>query len=661
MKMKKRRRQKSMKMGKPIFGTLLGVLLVFGMMPVSLLPVRAESAEDADAPMQEEEQLILEDGNREELILTGEEPEEESEEDDWVGREFLTDGELHMGYSGCYFSAVEYERGELCWGGTPEEMIGVDPILFVHGNTIQEVIDKLDGTTPITVYDNDGNPSQYTVSTLKTDYIHVNVSTTNYIVEQVASQHIEQYITSTRSFKGIFLVGWYENQLTNHPKEGNYYVEDIVNVLTDDAKNYLITLKDSYGLDMNGVDISTVSHVSCYGDDIYVANYRSSVDAEHPYRYDLGAKITDTDSLWEAIGDYNEAHPDDEIDLDYHILNWDNVVHINQPFSTMHINSECDFKIAGMYSDAGLQSPRNPEGVNIFFGYLPDTNHTLTFLVDNEEGEGWHEVVYSRESLNNGALKGIVEVQLAHSVDGSVAKVQMYQHAASSSVSSVAGDDFVVMDATAKSAKVLRDMDITKEQLEALESGGTVSTDLKVEAIDIQTGANQTVAADMEQAMNKNHFACENPAYFDLSLSASIRDASGQKIGTSEGITELEDSVTLTITLPEQVKPQQGIVREYAVVRRHVTSDNQVQTEMISTKFNSTTSALTFQTDRFSTYAIVYRDTASTTDGSATNTTATGKTPATGDSGVPYAVLLLLLLSGAGCITTATVMKSNRK
>lgn len=576
------------------------------------------------------------------------------DEDDWVERANYTDGELHMGYAACYLTPGEYENADICWGGTPEEMEGYKPLFWAHGSTIQEVIDKLNGTEPVTIYDDEGNVSNLTLADLRTDYIRICVSVSNYEAEHAA----EQYITSTGDFKGIFVQGGYDKQMTNHPKDGNYLVEDEVYELTEDGKDIIRELRDNYGLDMNGVDIDGVSYISLYNGELYVAYERGSIDAEHPYRFDLGEYITTEEELGQAIWDgYYSDHDLAEPNIYEQILGEDLCLHVNLPFKTLHINSDCDFKLAGMY-DENLATPTNPEGINIYFGFLPDTNHTLSFVVDDEDGDGWHEETYTKASLQNDSLRGVLTFLPATSIDGSVVKILMYQHVTSGVVDGNYKEAVAMDEQTIPDAKLLKNVEITDEQLDALENEGAVDIDLSVNQMDTKAAENQTAITDIETELANNNYACENPFYLDFSMSASIRDTQGEYLNFQDGrnnipLTELTEPVELTVTVPEQLRTSDS-TREYTVVRRHVNANGTVQTEMLPAKYDSRTDSLTFETDQFSTYAIVYRDTnastGSTSDaGSTQSSTQTVKnTPATGDhTPVGRMVLLVCLACGS--------------
>jgi len=73
---------------------------------------------------------------------------------------------------------------------------------------------------------------------------------------------------------------------------------------------------------------------------------------------------------------------------------------------------------------------------------------------------------------------------------------------------------------------------------------------------------------------------------------------------TREDITETANKIRLVIAVPESMRNTDSVnTRAYAVIRMH---DGQAET---LTDLDSNPNTITIETDRFSTYAIIYRDT----------------------------------------------------
>lgn len=115
--------------------------------------------------------------------------------------------------------------------------------------------------------------------------------------------------------------------------------------------------------------------------------------------------------------------------------------------------------------------------------------------------------------------------------------------------------------------------------------------------------------------------------YLDLQLIKQIGS------NPAENITELDQPIRITIVIPEDlINTIPNTTRTYAIVRVHVNESGEISTELIPGSFDPSTNEFTFETDRFSTYAIVYKDTVpSSTPGqtppSASGESVSGTTP----------------------------------
>ncbi len=151
-----------------------------------------------------------------------------------------------------------------------------------------------------------------------------------------------------------------------------------------------------------------------------------------------------------------------------------------------------------------------------------------------------------------------------------------------------------VSDTTDKIIEVLGDAD--KAEIEAaIESGKEVNIYVDVK------DATETVPAEdkekVESAIADNKY--EIGIYFDITLLSKIGDNEPKKI------TELLDSISVTITIPDNlINTDKTVAREYHVVRVH-----DGKADVLEGRFDAESRTFTFKTDRFSTYALVYNDT----------------------------------------------------
>lgn len=88
-------------------------------------------------------------------------------------------------------------------------------------------------------------------------------------------------------------------------------------------------------------------------------------------------------------------------------------------------------------------------------------------------------------------------------------------------------------------------------------------------------------------------------SYFDISIDV-INKNSNAIIGN---LTELNDKITLSIDIPNELKPKDGYKRKYYILREH---NNII--DILETNISKDNKTLTFKTDLFSTYALAYKD-----------------------------------------------------
>ena len=89
--------------------------------------------------------------------------------------------------------------------------------------------------------------------------------------------------------------------------------------------------------------------------------------------------------------------------------------------------------------------------------------------------------------------------------------------------------------------------------------------------------------------------------YFEITLNVLNKDTNAT-LGT---LSEFDEKVTLQVLIPKDVKEiKEGYKRTYYIIRNH--GDNEVT--VLDTKVSEDGNSLSFETDRFSTYALAYKD-----------------------------------------------------
>ena len=126
--------------------------------------------------------------------------------------------------------------------------------------------------------------------------------------------------------------------------------------------------------------------------------------------------------------------------------------------------------------------------------------------------------------------------------------------------------------------------------------------------------------------------------YLDITLYKSVN-------GTNESIHELSKVMKVTIKVPEElINKDSKTKREYFIARSH-----NGKVDILETKYDEKTNKLTFETDKFSDYAIIYKDkkelkTTVTTSINKSNTKQTTKAK-TGDNANIIGLMMLLVSS----------------
>lgn len=182
------------------------------------------------------------------------------------------------------------------------------------------------------------------------------------------------------------------------------------------------------------------------------------------------------------------------------------------------------------------------------------------------------------------------------------------------------------------------DIEFTEAEKEAIANGA----DVKIE-VDVKNIADSVTAKDknaVEGIISGNYVV---GSYFDISIILSVGN-------DKRTITSTDKKIEFTIALPENlINTDSTVTRTYKIVRVH-----DGETTILDAAFDAATGKLTFKSDKFSTYAIIYSD--AKTEGSggvidkpstsepATGNPETGESTATGDTtnSVVYVILMIM-------------------
>ena len=140
--------------------------------------------------------------------------------------------------------------------------------------------------------------------------------------------------------------------------------------------------------------------------------------------------------------------------------------------------------------------------------------------------------------------------------------------------------------------KVVDAISFTDDEKALIDSGAVVT--IKLVVSDISDTVSAAEQALIEAALDGQTVGM----YMDVKLM--------KRVGTADfsPVTNLSSDIAIKMTLPKELlTADDTMTRTYSVLRIH---DGKV--EAVATEFDAKTGALTFETDRFSTYAVVYKD-----------------------------------------------------
>ena len=141
---------------------------------------------------------------------------------------------------------------------------------------------------------------------------------------------------------------------------------------------------------------------------------------------------------------------------------------------------------------------------------------------------------------------------------------------------------------------VIAKLQLTDEEKALIEQGADMKIVFKLS--DIGATINTPEKKAIFKALTNEKIA----VFLDIQLVKQIANS-------SVNVQKLNDLIKVTVELPAELVNKDGnIKRSYSVLRYHDGDETKVTT--LNAKFDETTGTLTFETDRFSTYAIVYSD-----------------------------------------------------
>ena len=172
----------------------------------------------------------------------------------------------------------------------------------------------------------------------------------------------------------------------------------------------------------------------------------------------------------------------------------------------------------------------------------------------------------------------------------------------------VAKDSKVSASSLNDSAADLENKVLTKEDKELLKNGAEIKTYIAVSDKNVSESDKKAVEKTVENKLEGNTIA----QILDIKLKKEITQSSTT---TTQDVTNTNGKVEISFTIDDSlVNKDSGIERTYKVVRIH-----NGEAEILNAEFDSTTKTIKFKTDRFSTYALVYKDAKKETNNNSSN------------------------------------------
>ena len=180
---------------------------------------------------------------------------------------------------------------------------------------------------------------------------------------------------------------------------------------------------------------------------------------------------------------------------------------------------------------------------------------------------------------------------------------------------------------------------LTDDERSEAAKGAQVKVYLQVE--DISAAAPAAHVAEAEEKAGDDTIGM----YLDIDLFKQIGNSDAKQV------TETSGTVSITITIPENlINTDPSVVRSYKIIRVHEDENGNLITDVIEGVFDPETNSFTFETDKFSTYALAYNDEVSEDY--------VPISPSTGDGTLIFCAAALI--SGAMMLTFAMETKKRR-
>ena len=539
------------------------------------------------------------------------------------------DGEDYIGYSGRYITEEAYLKGTIWFeDATPESIC-----YWVHGKTIQEVVDKLLELEDqnVTVWDSvEEKGTEVTIHNSGFIYLNMSYRDNSY----KAAVEAEQYVYAPASVKGVMLdtaSNSYSVTLTSpdgsvHQDKGNdnkpiydtVYEFPLTKAAQSSMKQYDLAGNeskveyDSTGNDgiqyLHGIVLQDwyLSKEDGYGNKLETllrlqndANKNLGADQQSSAKRIIQKTIYDasTDS-WRQTGTYYLISDDDinpDNDGEHHVEQYAVFQKDQHRWPSLHVNASTQVRVLGLWTN----------DANLYIGFYDGVDSVSTYIGKDDAGRDIasfspkdigkeQKVTYSCRSVEydpslnrNGDEKTNEDNHVTVHVVKAESNTKINDtyseggKSASIDIEKEAISDLVPM---------------TNAEKEALIDGASLDLELKVSGVENSADADVVKAQqDIKSVLGSNKKA----DFFNAFLNYTLKKSDGTAVADNKMITEAEEEMVLSFPLKEALQGK----KNYVVYRYH-----DGKAEKLNAWIDKTTGNLCFETDRFSVYAIAVDD-----------------------------------------------------
>ena len=563
------------------------------------------------------------------------------------------DGEDYIGYSGRYITEEAYLKGTIWFeDATPESIC-----YWVHGKTIQEVVDKLLELEDqnVTVWDS-VEEKETEVTIHNSGFIYLNMSYRDNSYK--AAVEAEQYVYAPASVKGVMLdtaSNSYSVTLTSpdgsvHQDKGNdnkpiydtVYEFPLTKAAQSSMKQYDLAGNeskveyDSTGNDgiqyLHGIVLQDwyLSEEDGYGNELEKllklqtdANKNPGADQQSSAKRIIQKTIYDasTDS-WRQTGTYylisdNDINPDN--DGEHHVEQYAVFQKEQHRWPSLHVNASTQVRVLGLWTN----------DAHLYIGFYDGVDSVSTYIGKDDKGRDiasfspkdigkTQKVTYSCRSVEyDPSLKRNGDEKTNEDNHVTVHIVKAESNTKINDTYSEGGKSASI-DVEKEAISDLVPM--TNDEKEALIDGASLDLELKVSGVENSADADVVKAQqDIKSVLGSNKKA----DFFNAFLNYTLKKSDGTAVADNKMITEAEEEMVLSFPLKEALQGK----KNYVVYRYH-----DGKAEKLNAWIDETTGNLCFETDRFSVYAIAVDDETSGGSSSGGGSSAGGGTVSGGGS-----------------------------